>query len=256
MAAWRVEDVPKRSPICHTRGARGPERLRFPPVLPPTSRDRRLPEVFPHLRQHLRVHGSEPSRAQYDRQASRGLERFQTMTDLVLTPAPLPVYPAIAARAGYPRGDGGRGQRLRLPARPSGDPARMQMFHQREIVRIGEPEAVASCGSVAPPRGQLWRRSASTRSSTSPPIRSSAAREDARPASRAGAQVRVAVQIADRRPPQSLLQLPPGPLRPHTGSSSATERPTRPCLGLSRADRPGPVSHPWLEVAACRAHAR
>ena len=25
---------------------------------------------------------------------------------------------------------------------PSGDPARLQMFHQREIVRIGEPEAV------------------------------------------------------------------------------------------------------------------
>ncbi len=27
---------------------------------------------------------------------------------------------------------------------PSGDPARLQMFHQREIVRIGEPEAVAA----------------------------------------------------------------------------------------------------------------
>ena len=26
---------------------------------------------------------------------------------------------------------------------PSGDPARLQMFHQREIVRIGEPEVVA-----------------------------------------------------------------------------------------------------------------
>ena len=27
---------------------------------------------------------------------------------------------------------------------PSGDPARLQMFHQREIVRIGEPETVAA----------------------------------------------------------------------------------------------------------------
>ena len=27
---------------------------------------------------------------------------------------------------------------------PSGDPARLQMFHQREMVRIGEPEAVGA----------------------------------------------------------------------------------------------------------------
>ena len=27
---------------------------------------------------------------------------------------------------------------------PSGDPARLQMFHMREIVRIGEPETVQS----------------------------------------------------------------------------------------------------------------
>jgi seryl-tRNA synthetase len=27
---------------------------------------------------------------------------------------------------------------------PSGDPARLQMFHQREIVRLGEPETVAA----------------------------------------------------------------------------------------------------------------
>ena len=69
------------------------------------------------------------------------------MTDLVLTPAACyPVYPAIAARGPLPPGgvtvDAGGAYVFRHE--PSGDPARLQMFHQREIVRIGEPEAVAA----------------------------------------------------------------------------------------------------------------
>ena len=68
------------------------------------------------------------------------------MTDLVLTPAACyPVYPAIAARGPLAAGgitvDAGGAYVFRHE--PSGDPARLQMFHQREIVRIGEPEAVA-----------------------------------------------------------------------------------------------------------------
>ncbi len=68
------------------------------------------------------------------------------MTDLVLTPAACyPVYPAIAARGPLAAGgitvDAGGSYVFRHE--PSGDPARLQMFHQREIVRIGEPETVA-----------------------------------------------------------------------------------------------------------------
>ena len=65
------------------------------------------------------------------------------MTDLVLTPAACyPVYPALAARGPLPAGgltvDAGGSYVFRHE--PSGDPARLQMFHQREIVRIGEPD--------------------------------------------------------------------------------------------------------------------
>jgi seryl-tRNA synthetase len=67
------------------------------------------------------------------------------MTDLVLTPAACyPVYPAIAARGQLAAGgitiDAGGAYVFRRE--PSGDPARMQIFHQREIVRIAEPETV------------------------------------------------------------------------------------------------------------------
>ena len=78
------------------------------------------------------------------------------MTDLVLMPAACyPVYPAVAARG--PLQPGGMtvdaGGALRIPPRAAGDPARLQMFHKREIVRIGEPDAVAawrSSGATAP----------------------------------------------------------------------------------------------------------
>jgi seryl-tRNA synthetase len=129
----------------------GPERLRFPPLLP----RRDLETVgylksFPHLAGSIfAFNGTEEQAAeQYDR-ASRHEDwsEFQTMTDLVLTPAACyPVYPAIAARGRLPAGgvtiDAGGAYVFRHE--PSGDPARLQMFHQREIVRIGEPETVAA----------------------------------------------------------------------------------------------------------------
>ncbi len=73
------------------------------------------------------------------------------MTDLVLTPAACyPVYPAIAARG--PLAPGGvtidAGGSYVFRHEPSGDPARLQMFHQREIVRIGEPETVQAWREV------------------------------------------------------------------------------------------------------------
>ena len=128
-----------------------PEQLSFPPLLP----RRDLETVgylksFPHLAGSIfAFEGTEGQAAeQYDR-ASRHEDwsEFQSMTELVLTPAACyPVYPAIAARGRLPAGgvtvDAGSAYVFRHE--PSGDPARMQMFHQREIVRIGEPETVAA----------------------------------------------------------------------------------------------------------------
>ena len=111
------------------------------------------------------------------------------MTDLVLTPAACyPVYPAIAARGPLPAGgvtvDAGGAYVFRHE--PSGDPARLQMFHQREIVRIGEPETVRAWRDA-------WRERAlellggiglEVRARSSPPTRSSgAAGACSRPAS-------------------------------------------------------------------------
>ena len=67
------------------------------------------------------------------------------MTELALMPAACyPVYPAIAAGAGCAPGgvfvDAGGAWVFRHE--PSHDPARRQMFHQHELVRIAEPEAV------------------------------------------------------------------------------------------------------------------
>jgi seryl-tRNA synthetase len=68
-----------------------------------------------------------------------------SMTDVVMVPAACyPAYPAIALRGPLPKG----GVTLDLGGcyvfrnEPSGDPARLQMFHQREMVRIGEAEDI------------------------------------------------------------------------------------------------------------------
>jgi seryl-tRNA synthetase len=151
------EDTRERVAALVTRAAAGeaPEQLRFPPLLP----RRDLETVgylksFPHLAGSIfAFSGSEAQAAeQYDRACRHeDWSEFQEMTDLVLTPAACyPVYPAIAARGGLPRGgvmvDAGGAYVFRRE--PSGDPARLQMFHQREIVRLGEPETV-----------QAWRDS-------------------------------------------------------------------------------------------------
>ena len=94
--------------------------------------------------------GREPRRAGAGRDARPRTAtgaRYQAQTDLVLTPAACyPVYPAIAARGPLPPGgvtvDAGGSYVFRNE--PSGDPARLQMFHQREMVRIGEPDTVAA----------------------------------------------------------------------------------------------------------------
>lgn len=141
--------------ITRTGAPDRPEQLSFPPILP-----RRDLETVGYLKSFPHLAGSifafagteEQAAEQYDR-ASRHEDwsEFQSMTELVLTPAACyPVYPAIAARGRLPLGgvtiDAGSAYVFRHE--PSGDPARMQMFHQREIVRIGEPETVAAWRDV------------------------------------------------------------------------------------------------------------
>ncbi|MBS1675919.1 MAG: amino acid--[acyl-carrier-protein] ligase [Actinobacteria bacterium] len=126
-----------------------PEHMVFPPLLP----RRQMEEVgylksFPHLACTVfAFEGDEDQAAEQERRADEhgDWSEYQEMTDLVLKPAACyPVYPAIAARGALAPGgvmiDAGGTYVFRHE--PSGDPARLQAFHQREIVRIGEPETV------------------------------------------------------------------------------------------------------------------
>jgi len=137
--------------VTRTGAADVPERMAFPPLLP----RRQLEQIgylksFPHLAGSIfGFAGDEQQANEQEERASRHQDwsEFQSMTDLVLTPAACyPVYPAIAARGPLPPSgvtvDAGGAYVFRHE--PSGDPARLQMFHQREIVRLGEPETVAT----------------------------------------------------------------------------------------------------------------
>jgi seryl-tRNA synthetase len=126
-----------------------PEHMVFPPLLP----RRQMEEVgylasFPHLACTVfSFDGDEAAAGEQERRAAahEDWSEFQRMTDLVLKPAACyPVYPAVAARG--PLAPGGvtvdAGGTYVFRHEPSGDPARLQAFHQREIVRIAEPETV------------------------------------------------------------------------------------------------------------------
>jgi seryl-tRNA synthetase len=149
------EDVRERFDAYISRAAapEAPEVLRFPPVLPREQLESTgYLNSFPHLTGA--VFGFEGSEAQAHAQAERAAahedwSEHQRMSDLVLMPAVCyPVYPAIARRGPLPAGgvtiDPGGSYAFRRE--PSGDPARLQMFHMRELVRIAEPETV-----------QVWR---------------------------------------------------------------------------------------------------
>jgi seryl-tRNA synthetase len=126
-----------------------PETPRFPPLIP-----RRVLEKvgylrsFPHLSGAVfSFMGNEAAAQDLAERADRndGWGIHLSMTELVLLPAACyPAYPAIASRGRLPEG----GVSLDLGGayvfrhEPSADPARMQMFHQRELVRIGEAEDV------------------------------------------------------------------------------------------------------------------
>ena len=129
--------------------SRGAERLRFPPLLPRRQFEKSgYLASFPHLAGT--VYAFDGNEAQAALQNERACchedwSEFQHMTDLTLMPAACyPVYPAIAARG--PLAPGGlfveAGGCWVFRREPSHDPARRQMFHQHELVRIGEPDVV------------------------------------------------------------------------------------------------------------------
>ncbi len=129
--------------------ARGAERLQFPPLLPRRQlEDSGYLNSFPHLAGTVFSFAGDEGRAANLAQSAsvhQDWSMFQEMTDVALMPAACyPVYPAIAARGRLPRGgvfiDAGGSWVFRHE--PSHDPARRQMFHQHELVRIGEPEVV------------------------------------------------------------------------------------------------------------------
>ncbi|HEX5224083.1 MAG TPA: amino acid--[acyl-carrier-protein] ligase [Solirubrobacteraceae bacterium] len=128
-----------------------PQRMSFPPLLARRELERiGYLRTFPHLAGTVFSFDGDESDAlaQEERAASsEDWSEFQEMTDLVLTPAACyPVYPALARRGPLSAGgvtvDAGGAYVFRNE--PSGDPARLQMFHQREVVRAGEPETVAA----------------------------------------------------------------------------------------------------------------
>jgi seryl-tRNA synthetase len=152
--------------VTNAASADDPESMRFPPLLP-----RRVLEAsgylhsFPHLAGSVfAFEGSEDDALLQEERADRHEDwsEFQRMTELALVPAACyPVYPAVAARGPLPPGglvvDAGGAWVFRHE--PSEDPARLQMFHQREIVRLGAPEEVLAWRDTWSERGLSLLRS-------------------------------------------------------------------------------------------------
>jgi seryl-tRNA synthetase len=129
--------------------ALGAEHMHFPPVLPRQLVERSgYLDSFPQLAGVVfAFDGGEPEAAEQHNLAAAGQDwsKHQRMTDLMLVPAACyPAYPVIAARG--PLAAGGAfldlGGSWVFRHEPSADPARRQIFHQHEIVRIGAPNVV------------------------------------------------------------------------------------------------------------------
>lgn len=135
--------------ISREAATRGALKLRFPPLLARTQLEASgYLSSFPHLVGSVfSFEGGEVEAAQQADRAAHHQDwsEHQRMTDLALMPAACyPVYPAIARRGRLPSGgvfvDAGGAWVFRHE--PSLDPARRQIFHQHELVRIGEPDTV------------------------------------------------------------------------------------------------------------------
>lgn len=127
------------------------EPMYFPPLLPREQLETfGYLDSFPHLAGSVfSFDGNEADAAEQAQLAATHADwsGFQQMTEMVLSPAACyPLYPAVAARGPLPAGgltlDTGDAYVFRRE--PSDDPARMQIFHMREIVRIADRETILS----------------------------------------------------------------------------------------------------------------
>jgi seryl-tRNA synthetase len=127
------------------------EAMRFPPLLPRYQIEKNgYLASMPHLAGSVfSFAGSDAEATEQEQLAARHEDwsRFQTMTDLVVLPAACyPVYPEVARRGPLPAAgvtiDTGSSWVYRNEA--SGDPARMQIFHMLEFVRIADPDDVGA----------------------------------------------------------------------------------------------------------------
>ena len=123
--------------------------LRFPPIIPRKTLEKAgYLNSFPQLCGAVfSFEGPDSAALELAERAGQGRDwsRHLHMTEVVLVPAACyPVYPAVASQGPLPK----NGATLDLGGsyvfrnEPSADPARLQMFHQRELVRIGEPDEV------------------------------------------------------------------------------------------------------------------
>lgn len=135
--------------VTRTAAPESPEPLLFPPLLPREQLETSgYLGSFPHLVGTVfAFDGDEHAAAEQLDLASRHEDwsGFQQMSEMVLMPAACyPLYPAVAARGPLPEGgltlDTGDSYVFRRE--PSSDPARMQIFHMREIVRVAERDTV------------------------------------------------------------------------------------------------------------------
>ena len=126
-----------------------PETPRFPPVIPRETLERAgYLKSFPHLSGSVfSFYGNDAGAADLADKARQHEDwsHHLSRTEVVMVPAACyPAYPAMALRGPLPL----RGVTLDLGGcyvfrnEPSSDPARLQMFHQRELVRIGELDDV------------------------------------------------------------------------------------------------------------------
>jgi seryl-tRNA synthetase len=132
-----------------TAAPEAPEPLYFPPLLPREQLETSgYLGSFPHLAGTVfAFEGDERAATEQFDLASRHEDwsDFQAMSEMVLSPAACyPLYPAVAARGPLPEGglilDTGDSYVFRRE--PSSDPSRMQIFHMRELVRVGERDTV------------------------------------------------------------------------------------------------------------------
>lgn len=148
----RFEDVVDRLTALITRfgGDDGAEVIRFPPAMARADFERSgYLKSFPQLAGtvHSFQGGDKDHAALLDRlHANLDWTVSQEVTDVALAPAACyPLYPVVARRGALPA-EGGLYDIYSYCFRhePSRDPGRMQMFRQREYVRIGTSDQVVA----------------------------------------------------------------------------------------------------------------